>query len=467
MRLGLAITSGVPVLILVSMGPVAGLAGNSSVLVWTVSAVLGFFMAIAFASLAASLPHITGGIGTLAGRALAPHSRALAVTAQWSYWFGWSPALAINGVLVGTYLHDVLLPGSPAWTVVLLAVAVLGASVTVNHYGVRHGAWLHVALIACVAVPVGLLIATALARGQFQAARLLPLAPPGGWLSSHGLIAFAGGLFLAGWSAYGSELALAYGTEYRRGARDAVKTLLGIGAVIIVVYSAIPLILVGVLGTIRIQADPAVALRPLTQRASGGMTSLVVAVLVLALLLGVNMVMIGSSRTLYQLARNGDAWRFLGKVNRHGAPGNALRFDLAVNTLILIIVFALNHGRTNNVPVALLAAANVGYMLSISLALIAAWLSYRRATPGSQFLRVRPGLMHAALVLAIFNLALLLTAGFAWGWRNLLLGAGVLVAVITVFARSARRASPEAVPAVQPMCIAVGGRQRVSTTESP
>src|ERR1019366_5647595 len=136
------------------------------------------------------------------------------------------------------------------------------------------------------------------------------------------LIAVTGGLFLAGWSAYGSELALSYGTEYRRGVRDAVKTLVIMAVTSVIAYSLLPVILVGVVGVPRIQADPAVALAPLAQQVAGGMADLVVGVLVLALLLGVNMVMIASSRTLYQLARDGNAWRFLGKVNRHGVPGN-------------------------------------------------------------------------------------------------------------------------------------------------
>jgi amino acid transporter len=465
-RLGLAIASGVPVLVLVSMGPVAGLTGAPSVLIWAVSAVLGLFMALAFADLAASLPHLTGGIGILAGSVLARRSRVLAVTARWSYWFGWSPALAINGVLVGSYLHDVFLPRSPSWTVVLLAMAVLGGSVTVNHYGVRHGARLHVALLVCVVVPVALLVGAALVRGQFQPGRLVPFAPPGGWLSGHALTAVAGGLFLAGWSAYGSELALSYGTEYRLGVRDAVKTLVIMAVTSVIAYSLLPVILVGVVGVPRIQADPAVALAPLAQQVAGGMADLVVGVLVLALLLGVNMVMIASSRSLYQMARNGDAWRFLGKVNRHGVPGNALRFDLAVNTVLLLAVFALNRGRTSNVPLALLAACNVGYILSISLALIAAWLSARQSGRASQFLRIRPGFMHVALAIAVLNLVLLLTAGFAWGWPNLLLGAAVLTAVIVVFTRGTRRLPVEPAPRTPPMCIAWVPRHAEST-ENP
>jgi amino acid transporter len=466
-RLGLAITSGVPVLVLVSMGPVAGLAGTASVLVWAMSALIGFFMAIAFAGLAASQPHVTGGIGVLAGNALAGRSRFLAATAQWSYWFGWTPALAINGVLVGSYLHDAIFPGSPEYTVVLIALAVLGGSVTINHFGVRQGAWLHVALIACVAVPALLLVGAALAKGKFHPGRLVPFTPPGGWLSSHGVIAVAGGLFLAGWSAYGSELALSYGTEYRRGTKDAVKTLVTMAAVSVVVYSTVPLLLIGVLGVRRIQADPAVALRPLAEQVAGGLANLVVGVLILALLLAVNMVMIGSSRALYQLSRSGNAWRFLGTINRHGVPGNALRFDLVVNTILLLTVFALNRGRPSDVPLALLAASSVGYIISISLALIAAWLSHRAPGRAPRSLRIRPVFMHIALVLAVVNLSLLLAAGFAWGWPNVLLGAAVLSAVIAAFTRGIRRVGTQPDRPSPPICIAGGASRHAQHTADP
>jgi amino acid transporter len=453
-RLGFAIASGVPVLVLVSMGPVAGLAGTASVLVWALSALIGFFMAIAFVSLAAAQPHITGGIGALAGSVLAPRSRLLAITVQWCYWFGWSPALALNAVLVGSYVRDAIFPASPTWIVLLIAVAVLGASVTVNHFGVRHGARAHVVLIICVAVPTILLVAAAVADGKFQPGRLAPFGPPGGWLSVGGLIAITGGLFLAGWSAYGSELALSFGTEYRRGTKDAVRTLVSMAVVSVVVYSVVPLLLVGVLGVHRIQQDPAVALRPLTHQLAGGFASLVVGVLVLALLLGVNMVMIGSSRTLYQLSRSGYAWHFLGKTNRHGVPGNALRFDLAVNTVLLLAVFAINHQHPSNTPLALLAASSVGYIMSISLALIAAWLQHRSPARTTWFLRIRPAFMHIALALAVVNLVLLLAAGFAWGWPNVLLGAAVLIAVIAVFTKRTPRRDGQAAQPVAPICIA-------------
>jgi amino acid transporter len=238
-----------------------------------------------------------------------------------------------------------------------------------------------------------------------------------------------------------------------------------IAVVSVAVYSLLPLILIGVLGSRQIQADPAVALRPLAEQVAGDLSGLVIGVLVLALLLGTNMVMIASSRTLYQIARDGNGWRFLGSVNRHGVPANALRFDFGINALLLLAVFAMNKGRASDVPLALLAASNVGYILSISLALIAAWLNHRKTSRASGFLRIRPGLMRIALTLAIFNLILLLTAGFAWGWPNVLLGAAVLVGITAVFARGYRHAPVSPTQKLQPVCIAWRTTPRVHSAE--
>ena len=190
---------------------------------------------------------------------------------------------------------------------------------------------------------------------------------------------------------------------------------------------------------------------------------MVVGVLVLALLLGLNMVTIGSSRVLYQMSRNGDAWVFLGQLNRHGVPSNALRFDVVVNVLLLLVSLAVNRGRTAATPVALLAAANVGYFVTISLALIAAWLNHRALPRRPGVFRIRDGLSHAGLALAVLNLLLLAFAGFAWGWANVLLGLLVLAAVMMAFTRSSRRATgPLGVrPAVR--CMAWGTNLRTAT----
>ena len=458
-RLGVAVTAGVPVLVLVSLGPVAGLAGTASVLVWTASAVMGFFMALVFAELAVAFPHHTGGIGVLAARVWAPRSRLLSMASQWGYWFGWSPALAINGVLLGGYLRATFAAGTPGWVTIVFAACVLVLSVTINHYGILRGAWVQVALAAIVAAGVFALLAVAVGGGRFRWSNLTPLQPPSGWSSTAGVVAIAGALFVAGWSAYGAELALSYGTEYRDGARGAADVAVVIAVIGVVAYTAVPLAVVGVLGTGATQGDPVAALSAVLRDAGGGAEPVVVALLMTALLLCLNTVMIGSSRTLYQMSRDGSAWSFLGQLNRHGVPANALRFDLVVNVGLLVVVLAVSGGRTAGVPIALLAAANVGYFTAISLALLAGWL-HVRARPKAHLgpLRLRPTLMRIGVMLAVVNLGLLAAAGFAWGWFDVTVGVVVLAGVVLLATRGRAAASSRLALRRQPVCMAWGDR---------
>ncbi|MEN3305723.1 MAG: hypothetical protein V7603_1925, partial [Micromonosporaceae bacterium] len=379
-RLGGAIAAGVPVLVLVSMGPVAAMTGTTSVAVWGFSALVGFFMALAFAELASSYPRVNGGVAVLAAEVIRPHSTAGARVGLWSYWLGWSPALAVNALLIGAYGQQLLAPDTPPWVAVLLATAVLVASVAVNHLGMTIGGRMQLVLVACVTTVIVTLFAGAVLRGQVHASHLTPFAPPGGWLSGGGWFALAGGLFMAGWSAYGSELALAYATRYRRGVRDAVRVLATVAAASVLAFLVVPLLLVLTVGVSGAQRDPAAAFTALSHRAADGASVVVLGALVLALMLGLNMIAIGSSWTLNQMARSGDAPAFLGRLNRHGMPGNALRFDLVANIALLVFVTILAGGNTAQVPIALLAAANVGYFVSMCLALTASWHNHRRGT---------------------------------------------------------------------------------------
>lgn len=428
-RLGAAVASGVPALILVSMGPVAALAGTPSVLVWCVSSVIGFLMALAFAELASCFPETSGGIGPLGAAALGPRRQKLGFLSQWTYWFGWSPALAINGILVGTYLRNALMSGAPEWTAVPLAALVLAVTAAINHFGVRPGAVLQAGLMVCAFGAIGLLLAGTLLSHGFDPGNLAPFQPPGGWLSHQGLLAVGGALFLAGWSAYGSELALCYSTEYRGRSRDAVSALLIVGLASVIAYSAIPLTLIGVLGLARIEEDPAVSLAPLLQAAESAAIWIVV-LLALTLVLALNMVTISSSRLLYQMARNGAGWSMLGRLNRYGVPSAALKFDLVVNVLLLLVCLAVTGGRSANIPIALLAASNVGYFTSIILALAAAWLNHRRLHEAHHHLHIRDGLVHLGLGLAGLNAILLVCGGVVWGWDRV--GVGVVVLLVTM-----------------------------------
>jgi amino acid transporter len=441
-RFGVAIAAGVPVLVLVSMGPVAALVGNASIVVWLVSAVIGFLMALIFAELAGGYPRVNGGVAVLAAEVLQPRSRALARVAQWSYWFGWSPALAINGLLVGAYVQRIAFPDGPAWTAALIAGLVLVMSATVNHFGMQVGARLQVVLVACVVAVVGLLFFGALAKGNMNVDHLHPFAPPDGWLSSAGVLGLAGGLFIAGWSAYGSELALSYATRYRSGVMQAIRVLVVVALVSVFAFGVIPFLLLTVVGPEGLRADPADAFMMLSERSTDVGANVVLGVLVLALVLGLNMIALASSWTLHQMSARGDAWPALGRLNRHGMPAQALRFDVGVNLLLIAVLTALARGNTAQVPIALLAAANVGYFISMTLALAAAWLNHRRPVRRG-LLRLRTGLARLGPAIAGLNILMLASAAWAWGWQNIAVGTLMLGGIVGLgaIARRGRRAT--------------------------
>jgi amino acid transporter len=151
-----------------------------------------------------------------------------------------------------------------------------------------------------------------------------------------------------------------------------------------------------------------------------------------ALFLTLNTIAIGSSRTLSQMARNGEAWPVLGRLNRHGAPGNALLFDLVFNATVLAVSFLLNENRAE-VPITLLASANVGYFVCLILALVATWMMRRTAPHLERPFRAPRGAIGLGLLIAVFNMVLLAGAGAAWGWHNIALGVAVLMVNVVLF----------------------------------
>ncbi|HEV8624522.1 MAG TPA: APC family permease [Acidimicrobiia bacterium] len=430
-RLGVAVASGVPILVLLSLGPVAALAGPPSVVVWALAALLGLAMAVPFAELVGLFPGQAGGIAVVTAHALRPHSRFLGVIVQWSYWLGWTLGLAITGILAGDYLRQRLLPGSSAWAAWLMAVAVLSLSVLVNHRGIKLGARLQAVLLACTAVVAVFLLVVPLLTGDVKLAHLTPFRPPGGWAFPHALVALAGAFFIAGWSAFGAEIALTYSAEYRRGFRDAVRALLMVAAVMVAVYSLVPLLALAAVEPDSVARGPVLLFESLPGAGSWAGSVLVPVALVGAFFLTLNTIAIGSSRTLWQMARNGEAWPVLGRLNRHGAPGNALLFDLVFNATVLAVSFLINENRAE-VPVALLASANVGYFACLILALVATWMMRRTAPDLERPFRAPRGAVGLGFVIAVFNTLLLAGAGAAWGWRNIALGVAALMVVVVL-----------------------------------
>ena len=87
------VASGVPALVLFSIGGIAATVGTPSVLVWTLSVLFGFIQAFTYAEIAGLFPNKSGGASVYGAAAVALFQvhRALSV---WCNWLAWTPVLA-------------------------------------------------------------------------------------------------------------------------------------------------------------------------------------------------------------------------------------------------------------------------------------------------------------------------------------------------------------------------------------
>ena len=372
--------------------------------------------------------------------------------------------MAVGAALLAGYLRRELAPDASPWLGWVAAAAILAASVSVNHLGIRACARVQLALVVGALAPITVLTTVALLGGEVNFGHLAPFAPPGGWGSWHAVAAILGAFFLAGWSAYAAEIALTYAPEYRGGSRGAVRSLLVTGVVMVLVYTLVPFVVTATVGVERASTAPE---RTLALLAGGGsVANALLAIALVSLVLGLNSVAAANSRVLFQMARNGDAWSALGRLNRRGTPANALRFDAAVNAVLLALAIVVTGGNIGAVPVTLLTAASVAYLLSLVLAIVAA-VSVRRARArGRSASLARSVWIRVGCVVATVNVAFVAGAGTAWGWRNVGLGVAVLVAVVIVAARPRTvgiRASTRAVAGI-PASVETRGRMAIHST---
>src|SRR5437763_1628726 len=211
---GFYIATGVPALVLVSIGFIATIVGPPSVLVWVLSVVIGMLMSFVFAEIASMFPEKTGGIPIFASVAYRKYTPLVGPVVTWGYWFAWSPVLAINGLLVGGYVNALAIHSTNAWINWLIGAVVLVAFFAINHYGIKQGAYAQLVLGICAILPLLLLGIVPWFHGQVDFARFSPFAPlGGGWGSFQGWVNVFGALFVAGWSAYAFETAVAYCAE--------------------------------------------------------------------------------------------------------------------------------------------------------------------------------------------------------------------------------------------------------------
>src|ERR1700676_2607627 len=107
------VASGVPPLVLFSIGAVAAIVGNLSWIVWTASIIMGFIQSFTYAEIAGLFPHKSGGSSVYGAIGWVRYSKLIAPISVWCNWFAWSPVQAIgSGLAAGYILNGLFAPDS-------------------------------------------------------------------------------------------------------------------------------------------------------------------------------------------------------------------------------------------------------------------------------------------------------------------------------------------------------------------
>jgi amino acid transporter len=448
------VASGVPPLVLFSIGSVAATVGKLSWIVWTASIAMGFVQSFTYAEIAGLFPNKSGGASVYGAIAWVRYSKLVAPVSVWCNWFAWSPVLAIgSGLAAGYILSGLFAPDSVVntWQLTLLdlsavksgltlrinAVFILGAAILLGVKTIQDGGILRAAnttkiLGISALIPLLLIGITPIITGDLVQSHFFPLVPLGhaadgtvfdGTWNRQGWTVIAGGMFLAAWSTYGFETAVCYTGEFKDPKTDTFKAIFYSGLLCVVVYTLVPFAFQGFLGlgdlvkpalldahgTVVSPAEYNGMLAPDIYSGMGVARvmakmvhiggsiggAFVMVMLILAIVLSIMTSMSGSSRTLYQASLDGWLPKYLCKLNSHGAPSNAMLTNLGFNLLLLLM----------SDYVFVLAAANVGYLIFSFLNLNSGWIHRLDRPNQARPWRAPTWIIAAGAVLSFVNIA--------------------------------------------------------------
>ncbi len=301
------VASGVPALVLFSIGGISGMVGNLAFLIWTASMVMGFVQSFTYAEIAGLFPNKSGGASVYGAAAWIRYSKFIAPLSVWCNWFAWSPVLSLGCTIAAAYVLNALAPipvaGSPEvtawiaahgagiaggaagqtaaaiaaltpdirnWTLFshsigpvgfsLNATFFIGAIIMLVTFAIQHRGILGTANVQkyvglLVIIPMLIVGIIPLLNGQMNYgnfSHLLPLAAAGapalgGWNIS-GWTLVLGAMFIAAWSTYGFETAVCYTSEFRNPGTDTFKAIFYSGLLCLALFILVPFTFQGVLG---------------------------------------------------------------------------------------------------------------------------------------------------------------------------------------------------------------------------
>ncbi len=311
------VASGVPALVLFSIGGISSMVGNLAFLIWTASIFMGFIQSFTYAEIAGLFPNKSGGASVYGAAAWVRYSKFIAPLSVWCNWLAWTPVLSLGCSIAAAYILNALFP-IPAATSPAVAqwVAAHGAGIAggataqsaaaiaaltpalrnwslfshtlgpvsfsfgatffigaiimlvvfaIQHQGIMRTASVQKYVGLLVIVPMAIVGVIPLFNGHVDYnnfSNLVPLAGAGAPALGHwnisGWTLVLGAMFIAAWSSYGFETAICYTSEFRNPGTDTFKAIFYSGLLCIALYILVPFTFQGALGLAGM-LDPTIA----------------------------------------------------------------------------------------------------------------------------------------------------------------------------------------------------------------
>ncbi len=304
------IASGVPALVLISIGGMGATAGKAAFVVWIISVLMGFLQAFSYAEIAGLFHNKSGGAAVYGAAAWLRYSKLIAPLSVWCNWFAWTPVLSLGCAIAAGYILNAIAPipsfglespevqawlndaanaaavaGKTAEEAGKLAIAgvteaatpwlrsfkvanfsffglanievgatfFIGAILMLTTFAIQHRGVLGTARVQMwigllVLIPMAIVGIVPFFNGGVNYENFSPIVPPTGDWSNGGWTYFLGALFIAAWSTYAFETAVCYTREFKNPATDTIKAIFWAGLASVALYTLVSAAFQGYLG---------------------------------------------------------------------------------------------------------------------------------------------------------------------------------------------------------------------------
>lgn len=430
-RTGFLMAMGVVLLILASAGPLAQQIGPVSIAVWGIAAFLGIFHVLIYSELGSMYPDAVGGMTVMMGDAFDRYSKWPKVITMWSYWYGWIPVCGIMPMLIAEYLNQML---GTAFNPYMVAIGILVLLFVINYFGIQVSETVQLVVSIVSILPLAFIIIMAFAKGAIQFSNLVPFRPygewgsisnpVGSWTSAVSWLGIGAAFYVATWSAYAFETITVYVGEYKDPVKDTVKAAWSSGIMVTVAYTLIALALVGVLGVSGFAENPDYPFFKLSETVLGGAgAKIAMFIIIMGLFLMANTAFNGTARIMYGMSKDGLNLKQWLKLSPNGFPFVGAIFN--VGAAILLMTF--------EVPVRIIAASNLAYMICMFMPLIA-FLVLRKTRPDHpRPYKLSSVFVPIALLLILFDIILIIPGAMLYGTTVMLTGSVITLLIIPFY----------------------------------